>query len=423
MSKIKFEKVKGVRDFYPEEQAFLNWLFSKMRNVSKLFGYQEYDGPILEYLKLYKAKSGEELVKEQAFILEDKSGRKLALRPEMTPTLARMVAQKGQNFPKPSRWFNIGPRFRYERPQKGRNREFFQWDVDLIGSTSPEADAEVIAIAAFFLKSLGLSPNMVKIKVNDRVLMERKLNLISVPKGKVQQVFKIIDKKPNLENRKWEKQLKEIGLTELQVKDLRGILADKDFSYESENLTRIFATLKDLNLLEYAEFDPEIVRGLDYYTGVVFEAQEESGEFRSILGGGRYDSLVETVGGDKTPGVGFAAGDAVLAEVLKKYGKIPSISPNPAKVLVTVFDQSLFRKSIQIASLLREEKINTILYLKPEKLNKQLKYADNQKIPFVLIIGEKEEAEGKIAIRDMEKKKQETIAQDKLISYLKKLPS
>lgn len=418
MAKVKFQKVKGTRDFYPEQMAFQNWLFGKMREVSKRFGYEEYEGPILEPLELYAAKSGEELVKKQTFTLKDRGGRVLALRPEMTPTLARMVAQKQESLVKPIRWFSIGPRFRYEKPQKGRGREFFQWDVDLIGSKAPEADAEVIAIAATLLKEIGLSPNQVKIKVSDRVLMEQKLEFINIAKGKIQEVFRAIDKKDKLKATEWEKWLAEIGLTKLQIKDLKGILVDKDFAGESENLTRIFSTLEDLGVASYVEFDPMIVRGLDYYTSTVFEAQETGGGLRAILGGGRYDSLVEIVGGKPLPGVGFAAGDFVLEEVLKKYKKIPKVSVSPTRVLITVFDEGFFRQSIKVASALREKGVNTELYPDPTtKLDKQLKYADKKKIPYVVIIGPEEEKKGEVTVKNMEKKTQESVPLKSLASY------
>lgn len=197
-SKTKFQLVKGFRDFYPEDLAARKWLFEKMREVSRKFGYQEYEGPCLEHLALYAAKSGEELVRQQTFILTDRSGEKLALRPELTPTLARMVAQEQASLPKPIRWFSIGPRWRYEKPQKGRTREFYQWDLDLLGVESPEADAEVIAIAAEFLKAVGLTPKQVVIKVNNRQLMEEKLDLIEIPQRLIPQVFRAVDKKEKM---------------------------------------------------------------------------------------------------------------------------------------------------------------------------------------------------------------------------------
>lgn len=421
MAKVKFQPVKGTRDFYPEQMVFRNWLFGKMREVSQRFGYQEYEGPILEPLALYAAKSGEELVKNQTYILEDRSGDKLALRPEMTPTLARMVAQKQNELPKVLRWFTIGPRFRYEQPQKGRFREFYQWDIDLIGSQAPEADAEILAIAAEFFKSLGLSPEQIRIKVNDRHLMERKFDLIEIPKNKIPEVLRAIDKKEKMDEKDWRSWLSEIGLSTLQIKDLEKILQDRDFSQESEELTRIFSTLTDMGVAEYFEFDPSVVRGLDYYTSTVFEARDKDGDFRAIIGGGRYDNLVEVVGGTSTPGMGFACGDAVLEEVLKKYNKIPDFPTSPTRVLVTIFNESLLRKSIEIATLIRcQNKINCELY--PDatvKLDKQLKYADKKGIPYVIIIGPDEASKNEVTIKNLKTGEQKSVSAGKIKEVIK----
>jgi len=426
MAKLRFQPVKGTRDFYPEEMAFRNFLFGKMREVANSFGYQEYEGPILEPIELYAAKSGEELVEKQTFVLTDRGGRKLALRPEMTPTLTRMVAQKAAELPKPIRWFSIGPRFRYEQPQKGRTREFYQWDVDILGPASAEADAEVITVAAEFLKSVGLTPNEVKIKINDRFLMEQKLSLIEIQKTRIPEVFHAIDRKEKMEEEEWEKYLEELGLTPLQIKDLKGILKDRDFSRESERLTRIFSTLADLEISEYVEFDPGIVRGLDYYTGIVFETRDRKGKFRAILGGGRYDNLVEVVGGPKIGGVGFAAGDVVLEEILREYHKdlfnpdkeIAGFLRVPARVLVTVFDESTFRDSLKLSSLLRRKKINTEMYPEVAKLDKQLKYASQKGIPFVVIMGPEEVKSNQVTLKDMKLGIQEKVSSQDLIPKL-----
>ena len=417
-NKTKFQSPKGFRDFYPEDLVARKWLFEKMREVAQRFGYQEYEGPCLEKLALYEAKSGEELVRQQTFILTDRGGEKLALRPELTPTLARMVAQKQASLPRPIRWFSIGPRWRYEKPQKGRTREFYQWDLDLLGVESPEADAEVIAIAAEFLKAVGFTPKQVVIKVNNRRLMEEKLDLIEIPRRLIPQVFRAVDKKEKMVPQKWEEWLKEIGLTNLQIKDLKGILKDKDFADESPQLTQIFSTLSDLGVADFVEFDPEIVRGLDYYTGTVFEARDRAGEFRAILGGGRYDNLVEVVGGPRIPGVGFAAGDKVIEEVLKKFGKWPNLNPSPTKVLVTVFDEQTYRNSLKIARQLRQAGVETELYLTAEKLEKQLKYANRQKIRWAVIIGPEEAQKGEITLKDLQAKSQKTIPQDSLLKEL-----
>jgi histidyl-tRNA synthetase len=419
MNNTKFQLVKGFRDFYPPEMASRTWLFGKMRQVSRRFGYEEYEGPTLEPLALYAAKSGEELVKKQTFTLTDRSGEKLALRPELTPTLARMVAQKESELVKPLRWFSIGPRWRYEKPQKGRTREFYQWDVDLLGINSAEADAEIIALAAEFFKALNLTPKQVVIKVNDRRLMEQKLALIEIPSAKTALVIQAIDKKNKMAETDWQEYLQEIDLKPLQIKDLMGILKDRAFANESEELTALFSTLKDLGVADYVEFDPTVVRGLDYYTGTVLEAVDRGGEFRTILGGGRYDNLVETVGGQPLGGVGFACGDKVIEEVLLKYNQWPSLKSIPTQVLVTLFDESFYRQSLALVSELRKKGFCAELYLTPEKLDKQLKYADKKGIPWAVIIGPDEAEKGLVTLKNLVKKTQKTIPQTALLSELK----
>jgi len=412
---------RGMRDFYPDQMVIRQWLFEKMREAARLFGYQEYDGPALEPLALYAAKSGEELVKKQTFILKDRSGQKLALRPELTPTLARMVAQKQGQLNMPLRWFSIGPRWRYERPQKGRTREFYQWDVDLIGIDSSEADAEVIAIAVELLRSIGFSAEQVVVKVNNRRFLEQKLNFIEVPKSKIQIVFSAIDKKDKMSDKNWKEYLKEIGLNKLQIEDLQGILKDNDFSGESDELTTLFSTLKDLGVADYVEFDPTVVRGLEYYTGTVFEARDRGEEFRAILGGGRYDNLVEVVGGREVTGVGFACGDVVMEEVLKKFDLWPSLNPTPTSVLVTALDDSCYRASLQFTSRLRKNQVSTELYLVPVKLNKQFKYADKRGIDWVVVLGPKEIANKSVTLKSLKTGQQETISQNQAIKKLTRL--
>jgi len=415
MEKTKFQLVKGFRDFYPQDLAARQWLFGKIRKVSRRFGYQEYEGPALESLALYAAKSGEELVKKQTFVLTTRGGEKLALRPELTPTLARMVAQKQADLPKPIRWFSIGPRWRYEKPQKGRTREFYQWDIDLLGWETPEADAEIIAIAAEFFKAVGLTPKEVVIKINNRRLMEEKLDFIEIPKQKVPEIFRAIDKKEKMTNKEWEGWLREIGLDKLQIKDLKRILQDKDFAGESEELTALFSTLSDMGVDKFVDFDPTVVRGLDYYTGTVFEACDREGKLRAILGGGRYDNLVEIVGGSRISGVGFAAGDKVIEEVLRKFNKWPTLNPVPTKVLVTVFEEGLYRESLKITRRLRKAGIPSELYLTPDGLNKQLKYADKKGIPFAVILGPEEAEKEQVTVKNLTTKTQKTISQTDLL--------
>jgi len=412
------QPLRGFRDFYPEELAIRQWLFGKMRQVSQRFGYQEYEGPMLEPLSLYAAKSGEELVKKQAFVMESRDGETIALRPELTPTLARMVARRQAELPKPIRWFSIGPRWRYEKPQKGRTREFYQWDIDLLGAETVEADAEIIAIACEFFKAVGLSPQQVVMKVNNRRFMEQKLSFIDIPKSKIPHVVSAIDKKDKMKAEEWEKWLEELGLTNLQMKDLQGMLEDRDFAGESEELTKLFATLTDLGVTEWVEFDPTVVRGLDYYTGTVCEGRDRAGKFRAILGGGRYDNLVEVVGGERISGVGFAAGDKVVEEVLREFNLLPQVNSVPTHVLVTVFDESLFRNSLHLARQLRESGIATELYLPSAGLDKQLKYADRKGIPYVVIQGPEEDSRGVVKLKNLQEKIQEELPLAKVIAKL-----
>lgn len=419
MGKI-IQPVKGTRDFYPEDMAFQSWFYQQVKEVSKLFGFQEYEGPILETLDLYAAKSGEELVKKQAFTLKDQSGKILALRPEMTPTLARMVAQKAASLTFPVKWFTYGRRFRYEKPQRGRGREFFQWDIDILGPNNLEADAEIITIAASIYKKIGLTPNEVKIKINDRVFLQENLSAISIPPISVPKIIKMIDKKDKVTEEEFKLMLKEENLAEDQINNLLLILKDKSAYKKSTWLNRIFGLIEQTGLSDYVEFDSTIVRGLDYYTRTVFEGWDVKGEFRAIWGGGRYDNLTSEVGSSQQiPGVGFAMGDMVLAEVLKANNKYPELAINPSRILVTVFSSDLYNKSLEVTTNLRTSGIPTELYLNPNtKLDKQLKYADKKGIPFVVIVGPDEVTKGTVQLKNLQTKEQKEMKVENLIKEM-----
>lgn len=417
--------VKGTRDFYPEDWAFQNWLYDKFRQVAQLFGFEEYEGPILENLDLYAAKSGEELVKKQAFTLKDQSGKILALRPEMTPTLARMIAQKANQLTFPVKWFSFGRRFRYEKPQKGRGREFFQWDVDILGVESPEADAEVIAVAATLYQKLNLSPKEVKIKINDRQLLQARFLSLGIPEERIVEVFRLADKKDKVNRLEFIEIAKEKNFTEDQAKAILQILEEKDAFQDSPWLVTLLEILKKYGYSEYIEFDPGIVRGLEYYTRTVFEGWDAKEQFRAIWGGGRYDNLVSQVGSPlKIPGVGFAMGDMVLAELLKTLGKYPQLNPNPTKVLITVFSPELYEKTLEIANFLRSKQINTEVYPSSStKLEKQLKYADKKKINYVIIAGPEEVNKGNVVLKNLFSGEQKTLNLLNLVEELKISPS
>ncbi|MEM5776637.1 MAG: ATP phosphoribosyltransferase regulatory subunit, partial [Anaerolineaceae bacterium] len=270
--KSTIQSVKGTREFYPEEMAARQWIYQNIRKVSQSFGYEEWDGPFLEKIDLYAAKSGEELVKEQSFVFEDRGGDPVTLRPELTPSLARMIAQRQNQLVFPLRWWSFGPFWRYERPQKGRTREFFQWNIDLIGADTPEADAELISVAASFLRQIGYRPDQVQIVANNRRLMDQVLSGLGIPKEKNPSIFKLIDKKGKLSPAAWQDYALEIGMTPEQFAGLKQVLEDPDLWRQSPEMVRVFNAVDAYGLREYVRFDPKIIRGLDYYTGTVFEA-------------------------------------------------------------------------------------------------------------------------------------------------------
>ncbi len=395
--------VKGTRDFYPEKMAVRTWLYGLCRRVSESFGYQEYEAPILETLELYAAKSGEELVKEQSYVFQDRSGEMLTLRPELTPSLARMVAQRQRQLTFPIRWWSFGPFWRYERPQKGRSREFFQWNVDMLGVDSPEADAEMVAVLATFFREVGLTPEQVLILVNNRRLMDAQFDAFGIPPEQRQIVSTWIDRREKMAPDAWEAYGREIGLSEKQLQNLKAILDDGELWKQSDELRRFLAAVEALGVDEYVQYDASIVRGLLYYTGTVIEAWEVGGEIRrSILGGGRYDNLLADVGGDPLPGVGFAMGDVVITLVLEKYGLLPTNLPiYPAQTLVTVFDEEHLLDSFRLASELRQAGLKVAVYPKAAKLGKQFRYADRVGARVALVLGPDELAAGQVAIKDM----------------------
>jgi histidyl-tRNA synthetase len=418
MKKQLIQAVKGTRDFYPEQMALRTWLYDNIRAVSERFGYQEYEGPILESIALYAAKSGEELVKEQSFVLTDRGGDELALRPELTPTLARMVAQKQNVLPKPIRWWSFGPFWRYERPQKGRTREFFQWNIDLIGSNSVQADAEIAAISAEFFRSVGVGPEIARIQVNNRRLMNAQLRNMGINGDLVQRVFKVIDKREKLDDRTWGEYAASVGLSESQIAALRAMLSNRELWKQSDELVAFFEGLNDLGVREYFEFEPSVIRGLDYYTGTVLEGRDKKGG-RAIFGGGRYDSLVADVGGEPLPAVGFAMGDVVISLMLEEYGKLPSLVTCPTQVLIATFDASLFSTVRKLAAQWRAGGLRVEIYPDAAKLDRQLKYADAKNIPFVAILGPDETAANNVMLKDLRSKVQQVVAQSEVVQLVK----
>ena len=418
----KINPVKGTREFYPEQMALRNFIYEKVRAASQAFGYQEWDAPFIEAIDLYAAKSGEELVKKQSFTFEDRGGERVTLRPELTPSLARMIAAKQNELTYPVRWWSFGPFWRYESPQKGRSREFFQWNIDMLGVNSPEADAELIGVAATFLRSVGLNPQLATIYVNSRRLMDSEFDALDIVPEKRLDVSNLVDRRSKMEPAKWDAYAVELGLTQTQVDGLKNILSNFDLWKKSDEFVRLFAALEALGVKEYVKFDPNIMRGLLYYTGTVFEAFETSGSLkRAILGGGRYDNLLADVGGQPLSGVGFAMGDVVIGIILQENGLLPEFVPTPASVLVTVFDESMWMKSFELAAQLRSAGLNAIVYPEPVKLQKQFKFADKMKMKIALTVGPDEAANDQVAVKNLINGEQVTVKRDAVVEVIRKI--
>jgi histidyl-tRNA synthetase len=414
--------VKGTRDFYPEQMAMRTWLYNTVRSVSESFGYQEWDAPFLETLDLYAAKSGEELVRKQSYVFTDRGGDEITLRPELTPSLARMIAARQNELAFPARWWSFGPFWRYERPGRGRSREFFQWNIDMLGVNSPEADAELVAIAASFLKAVGLAPTQARICVNNRRFMDLEFADLGIPPEKKADVSGLVDRREKMEPASWEANALEIGLTPGQLSGLKSLLADGERWRKSKELVRLFAALESLGVKEYVQFDPNIVRGLLYYTGTVFEAFDITGGVRrAILGGGRYDNLLRDVGGEPLSCVGFAMGDVVIGIILQELGLLPPLPVTPAAVLVTVFSPDLLPASYTLAADLRRLGLNVTCYPEPAKLPKQFKFADRMGMRAVLIVGPEEAASGKVTVKNLANGTQETILRSEVTESVKRI--
>lgn len=417
------QSIKGTRDYYPEIMAVRSWLYATAREVSESFGYQEYDGPFLEPIELYAAKSGEELVEKQSYVFEDRGGNLITLRPELTPSLARMIAQRQNQLAFPLRWWSFGPFWRYERPQKGRTREFFQWNIDLIGNGTPAADAEMVAIIATFFRKVGLTPQEALIFVNNRQMMEAELRLLGILENDLTSIFHLIDRKEKLSETEWENYASELGLTTIQIDRLKNLLTDMTLWQKSEALRSLFPAVQALGVEEFVKFSPNIIRGLDYYTGTVYEAQAIWGNVRrSILGGGRYDNLLSDVGGDKIPATGFAMGDLVITLILEELNLIPKKIKGPVtQVLVTVFDHAHLLESVSLATELRQAGFKVTCYSMEDKLSKQLKYADRIGVRLAVVLGPDELANQAITLKDLATHQQQTFPRSQAAGTIKQM--
>lgn len=414
-------RVKGTRDFYPQDWAYHKWLCEKLLSVGDLFGYREYESTILEYIDLYLGKSSEEIVTQQTFVLKDRDDNQLVLRPELTPSLARMVADRESELTYPIRWQSYGQFFRYERPQRGRGRAFFQWNVDLLGSDSFLADAEIITIACTMFQRLALTPEHAVIKINDRQALETALiQRLGLDEKSVRPLFGAIDRMDKMPPDQFRAYLSEaMALSAMQIDDLYELLNHSDLSF-SPWLQHVFDHLDKNGVADYVSHDMKIVRGFDYYTRTVFEAWAKTSLRRALFGGGRYDNLTLQVGGKRQiPGVGFAVGDMAMTELLKEVGLYPDLPMPGAMVLVTVFSEDLLPESVAFARQLREAGVFAEIHLQPgQRLDRQFKYADRQQIPFAIVIGPDEVQNSTVICKNLKNRTQNSLSRNNINEIL-----
>ena len=378
------ERLPGFRDFYPEPLPHTDvwsadarqYIFDQWRKMAKRYGFREYDGPPLEPLELFTTKSGEEIV-GQLYNFQDKGGREISLRPEMTPTLARMVAAHERNYKKPIKWFAIPQLFRYERQQKGRLREHFQFNADLIGETDPAADAELIALLIDSLREFGLTAEDFVIRLSSRNAWQDFFKHGGGDPAHEYEFFQIIDKLERTPAPETEQKLSAMGFTLAKVNEF--IEAGKP----TAELESILQNLAARGLKDFVKIDYQVIRGLAYYTGVVFEAFDRKGEFRAIAGGGRYNNLVKLISGGKVdlPALGFGMGDVVLLEILKARGLLPKFDA-PLDVFVLIEDEALRPISLKLVHHLRGAGYAVEYPLTPAKPDKQFKRAQELKAAY-----------------------------------------
>ena len=402
----------GFRDVYPDDLALRNHIFATWRSVAARYGFEEYDGPPLEPLELYTQKSGPE-IEGQLYTFRDRGERDVALRPEMTPTLARMVGARGQALKKPIRWFSIPQLFRYERQQRGRLREHFQLNMDLIGEPGPLADAELIAAAIDILRAFGLGPQVVQARVSDRRVLRALLTGKGVREEQLPVAYAAIDKSERDPRDVLAAKLRESGLGSgeiaavFAIAALRGIeavdaaLADVPGGTEAgEPLRECHRALNAMGLGEFVRVDLTIVRGLAYYTGIVFELFDAGQQLRAICGGGRYDGLLKALGGADLPALGFGMGDVVLGELLKERAVVPIVARRLDAFLVAVSGEDI-APVLRLAHELRDRGIAVEYGLHLQAIRKQLELAVARGAPRAIIIGPDERKNGESVVRDL----------------------
>ena len=402
--------VRGTRDFYPEDMRLRNWLFDNFIAASLLHGFEEYDAPVLEQEELYTRKQGEDIT-QQLYNFQDKGDRKVALRPEMTPSLARMVMARAGALPLPIKWFSIPQCWRYERTQRGRGREHYQWNVDIWGTTEISADAELISVIVTFFEEMGLTSDDIVIRISSRKVLEEVLGSLGVEGDLFTKTCVIVDKMDKLSSEIIEEQLSELGHSSDVINKIQTILGIKDMDNLRSSLADSSSAILELDTLfdlidaygmsEWVQFDASIVRGLAYYTGSVFEAHDREGKFRAICGGGRYDNLLSTLGGKDLPATGFGFGDMVIMEVLKEKGLVPELISGVDDIVIPL-SPDLRDIAVRVAASLRLSDRTVDLVLEDKKIKWAFKHAERTGAKRLVLLAPDEWFRKMIKVKDLE---------------------
>ena len=410
--------VRGTRDFYPEDMRIRNWLFDNFRSAARSHGFEEYDSSVLEHEELYTRKQGEEIT-QQLYNFEDKGGRRVALRPEMTPSLARMVMARAGAMPTPMKWFSIPQCWRYERTQRGRGREHYQWNVDIWGSDAVQADAELISVLTSFFEGVGLNADDLVIRISSRKVLEEVLGSLGISGDAFAATCIIVDKMDRLPAEVVEQQLSDQGLDSDAIATIQSTLGLSDLDSlssalgEGSEAARELATLFDLidayGIADWVAFDASVVRGLAYYTGPVFEAHDRGGKLRAICGGGRYDRLLSSLGGNDMPATGFGFGDMVIMELLNEKGLVPDL-PSGNEDIVIAINEDLRSAAMSVATKLRASGRLVDLVLDDKRMKWAFRHAERTGAQRLVMVMPDEWAAGNVRIKELESGEESDVA-------------
>ncbi len=406
-NKVSTQNYKGVRDFYPKDWLFQKWLFWKMSEVCEKYGFENYNASPLEYTDLFEAKSGREIIENETYNLTDRGGREVTLRPEMTPTVARMIAAKDREIPRPIRWYSIPNLFRYEKPQKGRLREHYQLNVDIFGISETFAEKEILNLGYDIMKNIGADDSDFEILINNRKIINKLFDKYCSTPEEIYDLSKIIDKKKKLSVEDFKNSISEI----IDDKASEFIEIINDASIENcsefadvEDIEKVKDILDSLSSkgITNARFDLTLMRGFDYYTDIVFEFFDTDPENnRSMFGGGRYDDLLDIFGKEKVPAIGFGMGDVTAREFLESRGKMPFLRSKTA-LYIGVISESEIPYAEELATYFRENGLNTEIDYTFRKTERQLKSAETKAIPFAIIVGENEKEIRSFTLKNLE---------------------